>query len=39
MEEYLIWLAYLAMAIIALSAIQLQVGRNKRLQRTAARCR
>ena len=32
MEEYLIWLAYLAMAIIALSAIQLQVGRNKRLQ-------
>ena len=32
MEEYLIWLAYLVMAIIALSAIQLQVGRNKRLQ-------
>jgi len=33
MEGYLIWLAYLALAIMALSAIQLQVGRNRRLQR------
>ena len=33
MEGYLIWLAYLALAIMAFSAIQLQVGRNRRLQR------
>jgi phosphatidylserine/phosphatidylglycerophosphate/cardiolipin synthase-like enzyme len=32
MDGYLIWLAYLTMAIIALSVIQLQIGRNKRLQ-------
>ncbi len=32
MEGYLIWLAYLALAIMALSAIQLQVGRYRRLQ-------
>jgi len=32
MEGYLIWLAYLALAIMALSAIQLQIGRNRRLQ-------
>jgi phosphatidylserine/phosphatidylglycerophosphate/cardiolipin synthase-like enzyme len=33
MEGYLIWLAYLVLAIIAFSALQLQVGRNRRLQK------
>jgi phosphatidylserine/phosphatidylglycerophosphate/cardiolipin synthase-like enzyme len=33
MDGYLIWLAFLTMAIIALSVIQLQIGRNKRLRR------
>ena len=31
MEGYWIWLAFLALAVISLSIIQLEAGRNKRL--------
>ncbi len=37
MEGYLIWLAYLVLAIIALSSIQLQMGRNKKLLKDCRR--
>ncbi len=37
MEGYLIWLAYLLLAIIAFSSLQLQMGRNKRLQKDCRR--
>lgn len=32
MDEYLIWLAFLALSILSLTIIQLQVGRNRKLQ-------
>ena len=33
MEGYLIWLVFLALAVLSVSIIQLQAGRNNRLQR------
>jgi len=39
MEGYLIWLIFLALAILSISIIQFQAGRSGRLQEIAAKCR